>query len=291
MEVKNYPPPLTVEDQIKNLISIGLIIENEEEAKKFLNDVSYFRLIKAYSLGLKPKNGNYYSGISFNQIVSLYKFNSDFRQLLFKQVERVEINLRCRVANYFSTKYGIFGYECSSNFQNPQYHFDFLEDIQEEIHRNSRSPFVKNFQDNYCDGKIPMYALVELFSFGTLSKFFKNMKNEDKKMISSTYNVGWTYFESWIESIAYVRNICAHYGRIYNAKLAKRPTLYKQYSRLNIDNSHIFSTLICLSRLMPQDVHWLSFVDQIELLIENYPYVKIELMGFPNNWKSILLNE
>lgn len=33
MEVKNYPPPLTVEDQIKNLISIGLIIENEEEAK------------------------------------------------------------------------------------------------------------------------------------------------------------------------------------------------------------------------------------------------------------------
>lgn len=120
MEVKNYPPPLAVEDQIKNLISIGLIIESEEEAKKFLNDVSYFRLIKAYSLGLKPKNGNYYSGISFNQIVSLYKFNSDFRQLLFKQVERVEINLRCRVANYFSTKYGIFGYECSSNFQNPQ---------------------------------------------------------------------------------------------------------------------------------------------------------------------------
>lgn len=138
---------------------------------------------------------------------------------------------------------------------------------------------------------MPMYALVELFSFGTLSKFFKNMKNEDKKMISSTYNVGWTYFESWIESIAYVRNICAHYGRIYNAKLAKRPTLYKQYSRLNIDNSHIFSTLICLSHLMPQDVHWLSFVDQIELLIENYPYVKIELMGFPDNWKSILLNE
>ena len=118
MEVKNYPPPLTVEDQIKNLISIGLIIENEEEAKKFLNDVSYFRLIKAYSLGLKPKNGNYYSGISFNQIVSLYKFNSDFRQLLFKQVERVEINLRCRVANYFSTKYGVFLLEYLPKNQN-----------------------------------------------------------------------------------------------------------------------------------------------------------------------------
>ncbi len=29
-----------------------------------------------------------------------------------------------------------------------------------------------------------MYALVELFSFGTLSKFFKNMKNEDKKAVA-----------------------------------------------------------------------------------------------------------
>lgn len=42
----------------KNLKSLGLIIENEEYAKKILNDISYFRLIKAYSLGFKPKMGN-----------------------------------------------------------------------------------------------------------------------------------------------------------------------------------------------------------------------------------------
>ena len=35
-----------------------------------------------------------------------------------------------------------------------------------------------------------MYALVELFSFGTLSKFFKNMKNEDKKAVASIYGIG-----------------------------------------------------------------------------------------------------
>ena len=115
----------------------------------------------------------------------------------------------------------------------------FLKDIEEEIRRNSKSPFVKNFRTNYKDGKIPMYALVELFSFGTLSKFFKNMKNPDKKAIASTYNVGYTYFESWIESIAFVRNLCAHYGRLYNAKLAKTPILYKQYVRQGIGNIRI----------------------------------------------------
>lgn len=124
MEVKNYPPPLTVEDQIKNLISIGLIIENEEEAKMFLNDVSYFRLIKAYSLGLKPKNGNYYSGISFNQIVSLYKFNSV--QTIAIQTGRTSRNqFKMSCCKLFFQPNTAFWIECSSIFKIQQYHSDF----------------------------------------------------------------------------------------------------------------------------------------------------------------------
>ena len=92
------------------------------------------------------------------------------------------MNLRCRISNYFSCKYGVLGYEDPDNFRSPEFHREFLNDIEQEIHRNAKSPFVRNFRQNYVDGKIPMYALVELFSFGTLSKFFKNMKNEDKKM-------------------------------------------------------------------------------------------------------------
>ena len=37
--------------------TLGLLIfEDEEYARKILNDISYFRLIKAFSLNLKPKN-------------------------------------------------------------------------------------------------------------------------------------------------------------------------------------------------------------------------------------------
>ena len=178
MEYKEQQPPMTVDKQIANLRSLGLIIENEELATAMLNDVSYFRLIKAFSLGLKPKNGKYNEGVTFDQIVDLYKFNCNFIQLLFPMIERIEINLRCRLANYFSSKYGVLGYEDPDNFEDPDFHQDFLKDIEEEIRRNSKSPFVKNFRTNYKEGKIPMYALVELFSFGTLSKFFKNMKQE-----------------------------------------------------------------------------------------------------------------
>ncbi len=289
MGQKEQQPPMTVEEQVANLRSLGLVIESEDAAVSMLNDVSYFRLIKAFSLGLKPKNGNYNEGVTFNQIVDLYKFNCNFRQILFPVVERIEVNLRCRLSNYFSSKYGVLGYENPDNFANPEYHQEFLEDIKQEIKRNSKSPFVRNFRENYVDGKIPMYALVELFSFGTLSKFFKNMKNPDKKAVASSYHVGYTYLESWIESIAYARNLCAHYGRLYNAKLAKTPSLYKQYTQQEIGNNRIFGVLLCISHLIPHDTHWISFVDTVDELIEKYASVKIETMGFPADWKSLLL--
>lgn len=125
MELKKHQMPLTIDEQINNLHQLGLVINNEEEAKSFLNDVSYFRFIKAFSLGLKAKNGNYNSGVTFDTVLQLYKFNCNFRQLLFPVIERVEINLRCRLANYFSAKYGVLGYEKAENFKNPEYHIAF----------------------------------------------------------------------------------------------------------------------------------------------------------------------
>ena len=53
------------------------------------------------------------------------------------------------------------------------------------------------------------------------------MKHEDKKAVAQIYGVKYTYLESWIEHIAFVRNICAHYGRLYNVNLSKTPALYK----------------------------------------------------------------
>ena len=163
-----------------------------------------------------------------------------------------------------------------------------MKDINEEIERNKKSPFVKNFQDTYKEGKIPMYALVELFSFGMLSKFYKNMKNADEKAIAKIYGVGYTYLESWFEHIAFVRNICAHYGRIYNVKLAKTPELYKQYNEQNISNNRIFATLLCLKRIIPNDKHWDEFINSIDILFNKYTHVNIGFMGFPDNWKELL---
>ena len=287
-ELKKQQPPMTIDEQVENLKSIGLIVDDEEYAKKILNDISYFRLVKAYSLNLKPKNGCYDKQTTFKEIVDLYLFNANFRQIIFPEIEKVEINVRCRVANFFAEQYGVLGYLQAENFADENYHAQFLKDINEEIGRNSKAPFVRNFRENYEGGNLPIYALVEVFSFGTLSKFYKNMLNKDKKAIAKSFGAGYTYFESWLESISYVRNICAHYGRIYNAKLSKTPILYKEYTQVGIGNNRIYGVLLCLKHLLKNDVHWNLFVDKIELLFDKYQYVKISTMGFPENWRELL---
>jgi len=205
---------MSIDEQIENLESLGLLIQDKDRAREILNDISYFRLIKAFSLHLKPRNGNYMEGVT-----------------------------------------------------------------------------LKNFCEEYEGGDLPFYALVEILSFGTLSKVFKNMKSKDKKNIAQIFGVGYTYLESWIENLSYVRNICAHYGRLYNAKFSKTPKLYKEYQKQKISNNRIFGTLVCLKHLLYRDKHWEYFIDELENLFEEYESVDKSTMGFPDNWNKVLRSE
>ena len=136
-QLKTHQPPMNIDEQIDNLKDKGLIIKDEEYARSILNDISYFRLIKAFSLGLKEKNGKYYEGIEFEHIVSLYLFNVNLRQILFPQIERIEVNARCRISNYFSEKYGVLGYLDKNNFTDEMYYNQFIDDVESELSRNA----------------------------------------------------------------------------------------------------------------------------------------------------------
>lgn len=130
-QLKQHQPSMTIDGQVENLKSLGLIINDEEYAKKILNDISYFRLVKAYSLGFKSKNGEYNDGVTFEQIVELYLFNANFRQITFAEIEKIEVNVRCRIANYFAETYGVLGYKEAVNFDDEEYHKMFIKDIKE----------------------------------------------------------------------------------------------------------------------------------------------------------------
>lgn len=289
MRKKNLPTPISVDEQIKNLRDNNLIIDDVEYAKDVLNRISYFRLIKAYGLGLKPKNGKYNENITFERIVKIYEFNSRLRAIIFPLIEDVEINLRCKLANYFSIKYGILGYEDPNNFVDKEVHAQFFKSYQLEEDRE-KSLFVRNFKHNYKEGKVPFYAAVELFTIGMLSKFYANMKTKDKKAIAREFGVGDIYLESWVRSLTDVRNICAHYGRLYNIKLPIKPLACKGYP--SGYNYRIFGTILTLKYLVVNRSLWVAFRTDLTALIEEYKeYIALEAIGFPEKWDEVLFEK
>ena len=129
--------------------------------------------------------------------------------------------------------------------------------------------------------------MIEVASFGTLSKMYKNMKNEDKSKIAKVFHTDYHYFESWIENFAYIRNICAHYGRLYGAKLTKSPKLYKEYLKKNISNNTIFATLVNL-KIVSEEENYKNFYHDLIALIARYENIELRHVGFIENWKELL---
>ena len=52
-----------------------------------------------------------------------------------------------------------------------------------EIKRNYREPFVIHHKEKY-NGKFPIWAVIELISFGALSRMYSNLKREDQRIVS-----------------------------------------------------------------------------------------------------------
>ena len=141
---KSHQAPIDVNEQIENLISLDLEIEDKDYAKSVLNRVSYYRIVKAYSITLK-ENGKYIDGTTFENIVDLYLFDMELRHILFSLIEHIEVYLRAVITNYFSLKYGNFGYKDLSNYKKKNFQKSTIKELEKEIKRNKKSPFIHNF--------------------------------------------------------------------------------------------------------------------------------------------------
>ena len=117
------------------------------------------------------------------------------------------------------------------------------------------------------------------------------MKNADKNQIAKcNYQIPAIYLESWLKCLSYIRNICAHYGRLYNRPLTSKPRLDNRVKKLGIKQDRIFAHLFVLKQLIPEQDKWTDFVTRLEALFSQYKEnVELERIGFPEDWEAILI--
>ncbi len=279
--------PTTFAEQVEHLKSKNLVIENDEEAVRILERINYYRL-SGYMLTYKTDdvfNGR----TSIRDIYALYNFDKKLRNLILPVLESIEIAFKTHIAYLIAHKYGSLGYENHENFQDREYHKQMLERIKEEIKRNKKEAFVSHHNQRY-DGNFPIWVVIELMSFGQLSQMYRNLKDEDQDEIAKRYyGTKKVFIRTWLHSLSTFRNICAHYGRIYNRKLEINPKLFNKDKKRGLKNNTTFATLFIVAKLLENEDEGEYFITSLAALVEQYSNViDLKFLGFPRNWEQIL---
>lgn len=299
MEGMKLKDPKTFEEQLSILENRHMIVEDREEALKILSRTNYYRLT-AYALQFKA-NDDYNKNITFNEMYDLYKFDKKLRSLLREVLESIEISVRTFIAYHLSIKYKVSDiHRDSSIFKDVRLHIGYddeygvhhtglLEELNHEINKNRKEPLVRHHIKKY-NRSFPTWAIVEIMSFGMLSRMYANLNIKDQKEISRNgFNTNNNLMESWLLNLAYVRNICAHYGRIYNKKMAIQPMVHSKYSKENIEKNKVFSSILAIKELTINTEEWGVFKEELEGLIKEYDNtLDLNLIGFPSNWLEII---
>lgn len=282
--------PLTLTQQVELLESRGLEIKDKAQAKEILARLNYYRVINAYSLGLyaDPVHHIYQSGVSLAQIYDIYEFDTKLRHVVFELVEYFELKFRTSISYYLSNQFCATAYARPELYRDENYYHDFMSDFEREKHAQQRSLIVKHHNNNY-DGHLPAWAMVEIVSFGTLSKLYKNLLFKYQREIANIYGTHPTPLCSWLNTFVLIRNICAHYGRLYNQNLSARPKIPKGGPQL--DNYKIFSAIYLLYGYVDDPLLKLSLYYRLKNAVTQHSFVELDKIGFPHNWEEIIRAE
>ena len=287
-------PWLSLDDQVYQLQSRGMVIADKQVATDFLRHVNYYRF-SGFCLAFESSRHQFHKGVTFEQVKHAYDFDRTLRDIVTEALEIVELDFRCAVAYHFGNQYGAFGHRETANFFRKFDHVKWMNKLYNEAMR-SKERFVTHFKTTYSGfPDIPVWVVTEIMSFGALSHMCKGMLKCDKKIIAQRYNLQPLDWVSWLHHLTYVRNLCAHHGRLWDRILSIKPQLphAKVWQQPYMPgNNRLFTTLMILNYIMVRCPAVVAFATEwrsrVEKLIANPPAVAnaTQLMGLAANWQT-----
>lgn len=285
--MKSVKPATTYQQQVKILQSRNVEVTDIKACEQFLKNVNYYRL-SAYLLSFRRKGTEKYNDVSFKQIVQIYLFDQQLRKLLYEIIDDIENRIRTQLAYYSGHKYGPLGYKEKENYNANHNHDKFMKNIEACIKENKKSPIVQHHQKEY-NGEFPIWTIVDFFSIGNLSYFYRGMKTSDREEIAANlFETGFKEMDSWMRYLTDLRNRCAHFARLYYWIFPALPKIPKGDKFKS--ERRLFSQIYMLKLMYGDKKKWNDeFLKNLEKIIEQYKGdILLKNIGFPQNWREIL---
>ena len=298
-----------LDEQIEIFRYKGLEIDDEKYAKAVLLRENYFFLTGYRHMLMQEGNQKVYKkGATFEELYSIFLFDRQFRNLIFKNLLIVENNAKSIFSYQLSKKYGYKenDYLKPANFdmspEKSRQVNDLIKKMKRQVRINGyQHSATMHYLNNY--GYIPLWVLVKVLSFGIISEFFTILKQEDKVAISRIYNIDVEDLANYFSILANYRNVCAHEDILYENKTQRtiNNTVYhillgipKEDGEYVKGKNDLFALIIILRQILSND-DVKNLILELDKIIENLkfnlhtiPIEKVlDRMGFPNNWKEI----
>ena len=218
----------TIEEQIELLRSRGMTFGNEEKVKENLLDIGYYRLgfywfpFEVTFPRIEKRDHKFKEGTLFENVIQLYYFDFDVRNIFLRYISRIEINFRTKLI-----------YIASNHFRdNPFWYVDskcvkkdFLEsdDYQRALDDLDREMVIARDKTRYHRNYAPAWKAIEFMSLGIVIQLFNNLKDKDgiiRSRISMHFGIGSpNQFSNYMDAIRRLRNSCAHGKMIFDYKV------------------------------------------------------------------------
>lgn len=278
----------TYKEQVEILKKKGLVVGNDGDVVNFLNHVNYYRFSGYFLPFISQSDKKFHDKTSFEKLKNIYYFDSELRKLLMGTIDEVEIYLKSQISYYHSQKYGAEGYTDGVNYNAKHNHSAFMQRVAACIAENQRTLVVKHHMNNY-GGHFPIWVLIEYFSIGMLSYFYRDLPNNDKAAIAKdTYGVNYQVLDSWFRCITDLRNKCAHYSRLYYWIFTALPRMPQ--GETYVPTRRLFAQLYMLKLMYPDQKKWNdNFVKPLSKLMRKYKDdIDKAHIDFPYKWKPML---
>ena len=299
-------PATTIDEQIEMLRERGMI-GDDALMRRWLETVGYYRL-SAYWLPFEvpaqaplTRSKRFRPNTQFEVIVDIYMFDRRLRLLIMEAIERIEIALRSRWTNRLSLAHGAHAHMDPKVFQSGHDHIMRLAGIAART-GESNEVFVEHYRKKYTEPFLPpLWVVTELMTFGELSKWVAATRDPSVKTAVAA-DLGLPTreaLEGTLQLLSYIRNICAHHGRVWNRHTVKRlPNIRRFHDDLVVHESvtpsgrqiqpenRIYNPLAVLARLLRHQSADTTFPARVRDLIEKRPPDQLEAMGFPKDWTN-----
>jgi abortive infection bacteriophage resistance protein len=291
-------PALTYAEQVELLRSRGLQIAIEDDALHWLERIGYYRL-SAYFIPFKEHGQDkFLPDATFQMVLDLYQFDARLRLLAMQAIDMIEVSVRASLTYRLGHNLGPFGYVNPTSFSafvpskgvgRPAQgfdHKDFMAKLGREISQ-SKEEFVAHYQSKYTSEEhLPIWMATELLTFGTISKMAAEVPKGTRKQMARAYGISQSQFVSWLRCLAYVRNVCAHHGRLWNRELSLKPELLGEWNVATDVAGRMYGICLVLHHFLEYISPSFRWKEGLELLMDEYPAVSRTAMRFPQNWNT-----